>query len=62
MPALHDIPIEYVQKTIPLCALPKEEIKNTIFHQAQVKATLSANAEMIAMYRDIGRMIYDFVD
>jgi len=32
------------------------EIKVRI-RQAQLKATLSANAEMIAMYWDIGRMI-----
>lgn len=34
------------------------EIKTRIRH-AQVKATLSANAEMIAMYWDVGRMIYE---
>lgn len=34
------------------------DIKTRI-RQAQVKATLSANAEMIAMYWDIGRMIYE---
>lgn len=34
------------------------DIKTRIRH-AQVKATLSANAEMIAMYWDIGRMIYE---
>lgn len=34
------------------------DIKTRI-HQAQVKATLSANAEMIAMYWDVGRMIYE---
>jgi len=28
-------------------------------HQAQVKATLSANAEMIMMYWDVGRMIHE---
>ena len=33
------------------------DIKTRI-RQAQVKATLSANAEMIAMYWDVGRMIY----
>jgi hypothetical protein len=33
------------------------EIKARI-RQAQIKATLSANAEMIAMYWDIGRMIH----
>jgi len=27
--------------------------------QAQVKATLSANAEMILMYRDVGHMIHE---
>jgi len=31
----------------------------TRIRQAQVKATLSANAEMIAMYWDVGRMIYE---
>jgi predicted nuclease of restriction endonuclease-like (RecB) superfamily len=30
----------------------------TCIRQAQIKATLSANAEMIAMYWDIGRMIH----
>ncbi|CAG0938860.1 partial Putative nuclease YhcG, partial [Candidatus Brocadiaceae bacterium] len=34
------------------------DIKTRI-RQAQVKATLSANAEMIAMYWDVGRMIYE---
>ena len=34
------------------------DIKTRIRH-AQVKATLSANAEMIAMYWDVGRMIYE---
>jgi predicted nuclease of restriction endonuclease-like (RecB) superfamily len=34
------------------------DIKTRI-RQAQVKVTLSANAEMIAMYWDIGRMIYE---
>ena len=34
------------------------EIKNRI-RQAQVKASFSANAEMIAMYWDIGRMIHE---
>ncbi len=34
------------------------DIKTRI-RQAQLKATLSANAEMIAMYWDIGRMIYE---
>jgi len=34
------------------------DIKTRI-RQAQVKATISANAEMIAMYWDIGRMIYE---
>lgn len=34
------------------------DIKTRI-RQAQVKATLSANAELIAMYWDIGRMIYE---
>ena len=33
-------------------------IKSRI-RQAQVKATFSANAEMIAMYWDVGRMIYE---
>lgn len=33
------------------------EIKNRI-RQAQTRAALSANAEMIAMYCDIGRMIH----
>lgn len=33
------------------------DIKTRI-RQAQVKATLSANAEMITMYWDIGRMIH----
>ena len=33
------------------------DIKNRIL-QAQVKATLSANAEMIMMYWDIGRMVH----
>ena len=33
------------------------EIKDRI-HQAQTRASLSANAEMIAMYWDIGRMIH----
>ncbi len=33
-------------------------IKERIRH-AQVKATLSVNAEMILMYRDIGRMIHE---
>lgn len=27
--------------------------------QAQVKATLSANAELIQMYLDIGRMVFE---
>ncbi len=27
--------------------------------QAQVKATLSANAEMTSMYWDVGKMIYE---
>ncbi|KAB2836805.1 MAG: DUF1016 domain-containing protein [Candidatus Brocadia sp.] len=34
------------------------DIKTRI-RQAQVKAALSANAEMIAMYWDVGRMIYE---
>lgn len=34
------------------------DIKTRI-RQAQVKATLSANADMIAMYWDVGRMIYE---
>ncbi len=34
------------------------QIKDCI-RRAQVKATLSANAEMILMYRDIGRMIHE---
>ncbi|MBU0600424.1 DUF1016 family protein [bacterium] len=34
------------------------DIKSRI-RQAQVKATLSANAEMITMYWDVGRMIYE---
>ncbi len=34
------------------------DIKTRI-RQAQVKATLSANAEMIAVYWDVGRMIYE---
>lgn len=34
------------------------QIKDRI-RRAQIKATLSANAEMILMYRDIGRMIHD---
>ena len=34
------------------------DIKTRI-RQAQVKATLSANAEMIAMYWDVGKMIYE---
>jgi predicted nuclease of restriction endonuclease-like (RecB) superfamily len=34
-----------------------KDIKSRI-QQAQVKATLSANAEMIQMYWDIGRMIH----
>ena len=33
------------------------DIKNRIL-QAQVKATLSANAEMIMMYWDVGRMVH----
>ena len=33
-------------------------IKNRV-RTAQIKATLSANAEMLAMYFDIGKMIYD---
>lgn len=34
------------------------QIKDRI-RRAQVKATLSANAEMISMYWDIGRMIHE---
>ena len=34
------------------------DIKTRI-RQAQVKATLSANAEMIMMYWDVGRMIHE---
>jgi hypothetical protein len=34
-----------------------DEIKTRI-RSAQVKATLAANAEMIALYWDIGRMIH----
>ena len=34
------------------------DIKTRI-RQAQVKAALSANAEMIAMYWDVGRIIYE---
>ena len=34
------------------------QIKDRI-RRAQVKATLSANAEMILMYWDIGRMIHE---
>ncbi len=34
------------------------EIKNRI-RQAQIKAALSVNAEMIEMYWDIGRMIHE---
>lgn len=34
------------------------DIKTRI-RQAQVKATLSANAEMVAMYWDVGKMIYE---
>ncbi len=33
------------------------EVKSRI-RQAQIKATLSANAEMILMYWDIGKMIH----
>lgn len=33
------------------------EIKNRI-RQAQIRAVISANAEMILMYKDIGRMIH----
>jgi predicted nuclease of restriction endonuclease-like (RecB) superfamily len=34
------------------------DIKNRI-RQAQIKATLSANAEMILMYWDVGRMVFE---
>ena len=34
------------------------DIKNRI-RQAQTKATLSANAEMILMYWDVGRMVFE---